>query len=187
MLGLVALVVTLTLDYRTLHRQVALHLHRHARAAALRAVLRRRAMGARRWIALGGFNLQPSEFAKIGVALVLAKFFGESRGAPGVDRSRDRRRAHRSCRSRSSPRSRTSARRSRCCRCCSPSPISPACRCASSASSRCACCSRRRSRGSSRSRTIRRADLDVPRSVAGCEGRRVPADPGAHHRRIGRA
>jgi rod shape determining protein RodA len=40
-------------------------------------------MGARRWIALGGFNLQPSEFAKIGVALVLAKYFGENRGAPG--------------------------------------------------------------------------------------------------------
>ena len=39
-------------------------------------------MGARRWIPLGAFNLQPSEFAKIGVALVLAKFFGENRGAP---------------------------------------------------------------------------------------------------------
>ena len=35
--------------------------------------------GARRWIPLGIFNLQPSEFAKIAVALVLAKFFGESR------------------------------------------------------------------------------------------------------------
>jgi rod shape determining protein RodA len=35
--------------------------------------------GARRWIALGLFNLQPSEFARIAVALVLAKFFGESR------------------------------------------------------------------------------------------------------------
>ena len=39
-------------------------------------------MGARRWIPLGVFNLQPSEFAKVGVALVLAKFFGENRGAP---------------------------------------------------------------------------------------------------------
>ena len=39
--------------------------------------------GARRWITLRLFNLQPSEFAKIGVALVLAKFFGENRrGAP---------------------------------------------------------------------------------------------------------
>ena len=39
-------------------------------------------MGARRWIPLAAFNLQPSEFAKVGVALVLAKFFGENRGAP---------------------------------------------------------------------------------------------------------
>ena len=39
-------------------------------------------MGARRWIPLKFFNLQPSELAKVGVALVLAKFFGESRGAP---------------------------------------------------------------------------------------------------------
>jgi rod shape determining protein RodA len=35
--------------------------------------------GSRRWIDLGPFNLQPSEFAKAAVALVLAKFFGESR------------------------------------------------------------------------------------------------------------
>jgi rod shape determining protein RodA len=35
--------------------------------------------GSRRWIDLGVFNLQPSEFAKAAVALLLAKFFGESR------------------------------------------------------------------------------------------------------------
>ena len=39
-------------------------------------------MGARRWIPLRVFNLQPSEFAKVAVALVLAKFFGENRGEP---------------------------------------------------------------------------------------------------------
>ena len=39
-------------------------------------------MGARRWIPLKFVNLQPSEFAKVGVALVLAKFFGENRGTP---------------------------------------------------------------------------------------------------------
>jgi rod shape determining protein RodA len=33
-------------------------------------------------VSIGSFNLQPSEFAKIGVALVLAKFFGENRGSP---------------------------------------------------------------------------------------------------------
>jgi rod shape determining protein RodA len=35
--------------------------------------------GSRRWIDLGVFNLQPSEFAKAALALTLAKFFGESR------------------------------------------------------------------------------------------------------------
>jgi rod shape determining protein RodA len=39
-------------------------------------------MGARRWIPLKVFNLQPSEFAKATVALVLAKFYGENRGEP---------------------------------------------------------------------------------------------------------
>jgi rod shape determining protein RodA len=38
--------------------------------------------GSRRWIDLGVVNLQPSEFAKAAVALVLAKFFGESRRGP---------------------------------------------------------------------------------------------------------
>jgi rod shape determining protein RodA len=38
--------------------------------------------GAQRWIALGGFNLQPSEFMKIAMALALATFFAENnRGA----------------------------------------------------------------------------------------------------------
>jgi rod shape determining protein RodA len=35
--------------------------------------------GSRRWIDMGPLNLQPSEFAKAAVALVLAKYFGESR------------------------------------------------------------------------------------------------------------
>src|ERR1041384_2735111 len=39
--------------------------------------------GSRRWIDLGPLNLQPSEFAKATLALVLAKFFGDrQRGAP---------------------------------------------------------------------------------------------------------
>ena len=66
------------------HRQVAFHLSGAARPADLRAAVRH---GRRRRAPLdfasGAFNLQPSEFAKIGVALVLAKFFGENRrGSP---------------------------------------------------------------------------------------------------------
>ncbi len=83
-LGLAALVVTLTIDYRSLADKS--HLVYIAIAGLLLYVLFLGAaqMGARRWIALRGFNLQPSEFAKIAVALVLAKYFGENRGAPSA-------------------------------------------------------------------------------------------------------
>ena len=65
------------------HRQVAPHLHRPARAARSTCCSSARCRWARgAGFRLGGFNLQPSEFAKVGVALVLAKFFGENRGTP---------------------------------------------------------------------------------------------------------
>jgi rod shape determining protein RodA len=78
-LGLVALVVCLSIDYRALADKshwiyigiVLLLLY-----VLIFGVVRG---GSRRWIDLGPVNLQPSEFAKAAVALVLAKFFGESR------------------------------------------------------------------------------------------------------------
>jgi rod shape determining protein RodA len=81
-IGLAAMIFMLTLDYRTFTDNS--HLIYIGLLALLVYVMFFGAvqMGARRWIALKLFNLQPSEFAKIGVALVLAKFFGESRGAP---------------------------------------------------------------------------------------------------------
>ncbi len=81
-LGMVALVVCLSVDYRTLADKS--HLIYIGIVALLLYVLFFGAVrgGSRRWIDLGVFNLQPSEFAKATVALVLAKFFGESgRGA----------------------------------------------------------------------------------------------------------
>ena len=84
------MLVTLSLDYRAFTDKS--HLIYIALLAVLLYVLffGTVQMGARRWIPLRVFNLQPSEFAKVGVALVLAKFFGENRGAPALDRSRDR-------------------------------------------------------------------------------------------------
>jgi rod shape determining protein RodA len=78
-IGLVAMLVAISIDYRTLADKshwiygltVVLLIY-----VMLFGVVRG---GARRWIPLGAFNLQPSEFAKLAVALVLAKFFGESR------------------------------------------------------------------------------------------------------------
>jgi rod shape determining protein RodA len=84
-LGLVALLVALTIDYRTLADRS--HFIYIAVVLLLLYVLLFGAVrgGARRWIPLGAFNQQPSEFAKMAVALVLAKFFGESRrGTPSM-------------------------------------------------------------------------------------------------------
>jgi rod shape determining protein RodA len=78
-LGLAAMLVALSIDYRTLADRS--HFIYVGILALLVYVLIFGAVrgGAKRWIALGVFNLQPSEFAKIAVALVLAKFFGENR------------------------------------------------------------------------------------------------------------
>jgi rod shape determining protein RodA len=81
-LGLLAMLVMLTVDYRAFTDKS--HLIYIGILAVLLYVLvfGHEGKGARRWIPIGSFNLQPSEFAKISVALVLAKFFGENRGAP---------------------------------------------------------------------------------------------------------
>jgi rod shape determining protein RodA len=80
-LGLIALLVAVAIDYRTLadksHWIYVLIIVLLLYVIFFGAVRG----GARRWIPLGVFNLQPSEFAKIAVALVLAKFFGDSRRA----------------------------------------------------------------------------------------------------------
>lgn len=78
-LGLAGMTVCLMLDYRSLADRS--HLVYLGILALLVFVLFAGAVrgGSRRWIDLGVFNLQPSEFAKIAVALVLAKLLGESR------------------------------------------------------------------------------------------------------------
>jgi len=77
-LGLIAMGICLVIDYRSLGESshffyiaVIVLLLYVAFFGAVRG-------GARRWIPLGFFNLQPSEFAKVVVALVLAKFFDET-------------------------------------------------------------------------------------------------------------
>ncbi|MGE4086440.1 MAG: rod shape-determining protein RodA [Vicinamibacterales bacterium] len=80
-LGLGAMVVCLSVDYRSLVDKA--HWIYLALLVALLGVLLFGAVrgGSRRWLDLGVFNLQPSEFVKAGVALVLAKLLGESRRA----------------------------------------------------------------------------------------------------------
>ncbi|MBM3777797.1 MAG: rod shape-determining protein RodA [Acidimicrobiia bacterium] len=79
LIGIVACAVCLSIDYRTLaDRSLWIY---GALIAVLVYVLVFGAVrgGARRWIDLYAFNLQPSEFARLAAALVLAKFFGEGK------------------------------------------------------------------------------------------------------------
>src|SRR5687768_18562152 len=78
-LGLVAMGVCLSIDYRSLADKS--HWIYLAMMLGLLAVLFFGSVrgGSRRWIDLGAFNLQPSEFAKAALALMLAKMLGEER------------------------------------------------------------------------------------------------------------
>ncbi|MGH9240914.1 MAG: rod shape-determining protein RodA [Vicinamibacterales bacterium] len=79
LIGFIALLVALSIDYRSLADKS--HFLYIAIVALLIGVLVFGVVrgGSRRWIDMGPMNLQPSEFAKATLALVLAKFFGESR------------------------------------------------------------------------------------------------------------
>ncbi len=77
--GLVALLLALLVDYRRLADRAVLFYG--LAVVTLLYVLRFSPViaGTRRWILIGGFQLQPSELAKIVAALLVAKVFAESR------------------------------------------------------------------------------------------------------------
>ena len=75
----VALLVCLVIDYRTLAQRSLLiygGLILLLIAVMFFGVVRG---GSRRWIPIGGFSLQPSEFARMVIALVLAAYFADGR------------------------------------------------------------------------------------------------------------
>jgi rod shape determining protein RodA len=77
--GLVGLVAAAAADYRRLaDRALLLYI---VSVGALVYVLRFAPLiaGTRRWIVIGGFQLQPSEFVKIAAAIVVARIFAEYR------------------------------------------------------------------------------------------------------------
>jgi rod shape determining protein RodA len=78
-IGLVALLVFLAIDYR-MFAEHSLFVY-GAVVVLLVFVLFKGStqMGAQRWIPIGPFHLQPSEFGRIAIALVLAMYFGENR------------------------------------------------------------------------------------------------------------
>jgi rod shape determining protein RodA len=78
-LGLIALLVCLMLDYRMLAEHSLMLYIGLAGLLVLVFFKGSTQFGAQRWISIGSFNLQPSEFARVAVALVLAMYFGENR------------------------------------------------------------------------------------------------------------
>jgi rod shape determining protein RodA len=81
-IGVGALFTCLFLDYRRLCEN-SLFIYLGVAALLIYVLVAGSTQGgAQRWIALGGFNLQPSEFMKLALALALATFFAENnRGA----------------------------------------------------------------------------------------------------------
>ena len=78
-LGMVALLICLTIDYRVLAEHSLLLYAGLLGLLIFVLVAGDSAGGAQRWIAIGPFKLQPSEFARMALALILAMFFGENR------------------------------------------------------------------------------------------------------------
>jgi rod shape determining protein RodA len=78
-IGLVALLVCLAIDYRKLAEH-SLFVYGALLVLLIFVLLKgQKQMGGQRWIPIGPFHLQPSEFARISVALILAVYFGENR------------------------------------------------------------------------------------------------------------
>jgi rod shape determining protein RodA len=77
--GLFALLVCLVVDYRTLAQRSLISYGLLILALAYVLFFGTMGGGARRWISFRSLSLQPSEFARVVLALVLAMFYGESR------------------------------------------------------------------------------------------------------------
>ena len=78
-LGGIALLVCLTIDYRALAEHSLIIYGGLLALLVFVLIAGDSAGGAQRWIELGPFKLQPSEFGRITLALILAMFFGENR------------------------------------------------------------------------------------------------------------
>jgi rod shape determining protein RodA len=78
-IGLVAMLVCLAIDYR-MFAEHSLFVYGGLLVLLIFVLLKGQTqMGGQRWIPIGPFHLQPSEFARIAVALMLAMYFGENR------------------------------------------------------------------------------------------------------------
>ena len=82
--GLVVMVVAAVPDYRwTRSYSALLYVGSVVLLVAVLTPLGTVVNGSQRWISFGGFNLQPSEIAKVAVILALAALLHEQKGRPG--------------------------------------------------------------------------------------------------------
>ena len=82
--GIVAMVVAAIADYRwTRTYSPLLYVGAILLLVLVLTPIGTNVNGSQRWINLGGFNLQPSEIAKVAVILALAALLHEQKGAPG--------------------------------------------------------------------------------------------------------
>lgn len=80
-MGLVALTLACTVSYRTLARFAYVIFGFSLVLLLLVLIIGKAGLGAHRWIRIAGFTFQPSEFAKLGLVLFLARYFDDHREA----------------------------------------------------------------------------------------------------------
>ncbi len=79
-LGLIMMWVVTSIDYHTLMGQVPILYTATIAALGLTYFVGKMVFGSRRWITLGGFHLQISEFAKLVIILLVARYLAEMKG-----------------------------------------------------------------------------------------------------------
>ncbi len=83
-LGFAAFLIMAWIDYREIARFAYPIYLLTLLFLVLVSLIGRTGMGAKRWLMIGSFSFQPSELAKIGILLALAKFFSEDSPKTGL-------------------------------------------------------------------------------------------------------
>ncbi len=84
-IGLLVMVLALRVDYHTVGRYAYVLYAVSLALLVLVMVIGKTGMGAQRWLAIGPFAFQPSEFAKLSLTLALARYFAEDPKRGGYD------------------------------------------------------------------------------------------------------
>jgi len=82
-IGVIFMIVFMLVDYRKLGRLIYVIYGTNLFLLVLVLVLGRSALGAKRWLSFGIFNLQPSELMKISLMLMLARYFSDDTNVEG--------------------------------------------------------------------------------------------------------